>query len=153
MIGPTFLSQMCSEVAELVATRRPPAQGQGIRGTMATAAQELQAVAQVGPAPGEEAWGLRLPRLCWPSHPYNPSPGLGLITQGALCYLAGRVQMPAAAVRTGRKPPLLQCPRAPCPVSRAKRKHSQAHLLTLRSDESVRAKRKPLLPTEKVPMA
>lgn len=95
--------------------------GTRIRGTMATAAQELHVVAQVGPAPGEDAWGLRLPRLCWPSHPYNPSPGLGLITQGALCYLAGRIQMPAAAVRTGGKPPLLQRPRAPCPVSRAKK--------------------------------
>lgn len=153
MIGPTFLSQMCSEVAEQVATWRPPAQGQGIRGTMATAAQEFHVVAQVGPTPGKDAWGLRLPRLCWPSHPYNPSPGLGLITQGALCYLTGRIQMPAAAVRTGGKPPLLQRPRAPCPVSRAKKKHSQAHRLTLTSDASVRAKRKPLLPTEKVPMA
>ena len=51
-----------------------------------------------------------------------------------------------------REVPLLQCPQAPRSVSRG-RNHSQAHLLTLRSDESVRVKRKPLFFTERVLLA
>ena len=51
-----------------------------------------------------------------------------------------------------REVPLLQRSQAPRPVSRG-RNHSQAHLLTLRCDESVSAKRKPLFFTERVLMA
>ena len=82
--------------------------------------------------------GLRQPRLCSPSHCQQRSGSvpLVLVTEGALFCYVWRSRMPGSLLQHALG--------APSPVSR-RENHSQTCLLTLRSDELTRKKRKSTL--------